>query len=353
MKPLIFKTNSSSEIEMLEMFFKSHKSTKVLDDFTEQLKELFFTKNPSLSINAQEGEHAFKNHLKKLTVKSPLKYQGSWVYYPWLNSICHVLNEEDFFIVRTSRNQNLIYPSEQKKFYNLKVGIGGLSIGSSVAIALVLQGGAKNLKLADFDNLALSNTNRIHAGVHNLGESKIEILIKQIYEINPYQKIEIFSQGLNKKNISKFINNLDVVIDELDNFLAKIYLRVEARKQKKPILMGADVGNSAIIDVERYDKKPQLQYFNGRLGKINPEAFAKLTKKETGKYIAKLLGKENHEKRMLESLSEIGKNIVSWPQLGGTAILNASAIAYLVRKISVNEQINKNRYIINLNELLS
>src|SRR6185436_13942414 len=119
-----------------------------------------------------------------------------------------------------------------EKFYNAKVGIGGLSIGSSVAIALVLQGGAKNIRIADFDVLALSNTNRIRAGVQSLGLPKTEITARQIYEINPYAKVETFNDGLNEKNIKNFVKGLAVLVDEMDNLSIKFLLRIEAKKHK-------------------------------------------------------------------------------------------------------------------------
>ncbi|MBL8030393.1 MAG: ThiF family adenylyltransferase [Candidatus Doudnabacteria bacterium] len=351
--PKFYKLSNKFDQKKLSHLLAQHKNIKVCDDYLEQQKELFYLKNPHLVLTPNEAEKAFRFYYFSLTNKQKEKQLGTWVFFPWLNTLTHILEEEDYFKVRTSRNQKLIYPQEQKAFYNAKVGIGGLSIGSSVATALIIQGGAKSIKIADFDRLALSNTNRIRASINNLGEPKTEILAKQLYEINPYQKIEIFSEGLTKHNIKSFVKDLDIVIDELDSFPAKIFLREEAKKQKKPVIMGADVGNSAIVDIERYDLNQKTPYFNGRLGKVTSKTFFNLTKQKTGEYIAKLLGKQNHENRMLESLSEIGKSIVSWPQLGGTAILNASALSYIARMIITKQRLNKNRYIINLKELLA
>jgi hypothetical protein len=220
-----------------------------------------------------------------------------------------------------------------------------------VAIALVLQGGAKYLKLADFDRLALSNTNRIRAGVQDLGFSKLYILCKQIYEINPYVKIGLFPEGITEKNVKKFINGLDILVDELDSLAAKLLLRIEAKKQGIPVVMGADNGNSAVIDVERYDKNRNLKFFHNRIGNVTLNELKNLSKTQIGQYIGRLIGMQNHEDRMLKSLQEIGKTIVSWPQLGGTAMLNASAISYIVRQICTGNSKVKNRSIISLNQL--
>jgi hypothetical protein len=43
---------------------------------------------------------------------------------------------------------------------------------------------------------------------------------------------------------------------------------------------------------------------------------------------------------------------VSWPQLGGAALLNGSAIAYCVRKILNKQELETNRAIMSLDEKL-
>ena len=55
---------------------------------------------------------------------------------------------------------------------------------------------------------------------------------------------------------------------------------------------------------------------------------------------------------MQNSLLEMGKTIVSWPQLGGVALLNGSAVAYCVRKILNGQDIENNRALISLDEKL-
>src|SRR5258708_9015345 len=164
--------------------------------------------------------------------------QGNWVYYPWLATLVHLIEDVDFQRVRTARNRNLINEEEQKKFYNSVVGVGCLSVGNSVTLAIVLQGGAKHLRLADFDALALTNLNRIRGGVESLGLKKVEMTARQIYALNPYAEIEIFPDGLNPNNIEKFFSGppkLDIVIDELDNIAVKYLIREQAKKYGVPV----------------------------------------------------------------------------------------------------------------------
>ena len=48
----------------------------------------------------------------------------------------------------------------------------------------------------------------------------------------------------------------------------------------------------------------------------------------------------------------MGKTIVSWPQLGGAALINGSAVAYCVRKILNKQPLERIRSLISLDEKL-
>ena len=351
--PIIFDLNLPADQQKVESLFKAGNVKSVIDDFAEQLKELYAIQNPTL-VYTKDFKNSFKDCLEKLSQKAPLWKQGKWVYYPWLYNIVHILDRENFQVVRTARNRYLIDPVEQKKFFEATIGIAGLSVGNSVALALAMQGGGGKIKLADFDSLALTNTNRIRVGVENLGLKKVEIAARQMYVINPYMDIELFPEGLNEQNIDKFFGNpkLDVVVDEIDNMAIKLLIRQYAKKYKIAVAMGADNGDNAIIDIERYDLDQNIEPFHNRLGAITFEQLSSLDKFGIGRTITQFLGPENITERMLYSLAEMGKSIVSWPQLGGAALLNGIAVAYCLRKIINKQPVINNRSLIVLDGLL-
>ena len=68
--------------------------------------------------------------------------------------------------------------------------------------------------------------------------------------------------------------------------------------------------------------------------------------------ITKHVGVKNISKEMQRSLKDIGIKLVSWPQLGGAALLNGSAVAYCVRRILNKQKLISHRDIINLKKLL-
>ena len=351
-KPMFFDLNKSEDATRLDTLMASGAVAHVVDDYEEEQLELFGVKNPTL-VYTPTYKATFKEFFDKLTASTGgLHKHGLWVYFPWLSLLSHILPEEDFQLVRTARNKNLINASEQDKFYNATVGIAGLSVGSSVAFALVLQGGAKHVKLADMDRLALSNTNRVLSGVHNLGVLKVEMAARTIYTMNPYATVELYPQGLTPESIPSFFDGLDIVIDELDNLAVKYLIREQAKAHKIAVVMAADNGDNAVVDIERYDVTPDMPYFHGRMGEVNYDMLSSLDKFGIGKMITRHVGAENVTVRMQESLVEMGKTIVSWPQLGGAAFVNGAAVAYCVRKILNGQELEPNRTLINLDSML-
>ena len=350
-KPTIFDFKIESDQKSANELLMSGKIQSVVDDYKEQQNELFAVKNPSM-VYTPDFKKKFEDYYSALENESSVWQRGRWVYFPWLSKLSHILEENDFQLVRTARNKNLINKEEQDKFYKATIGIGGLSVGNSVALAIALQGGAKRIKLADLDRLALSNTNRIRTGVDNLGVLKVEMTARQIYEINPYAEVELFPEGLTKENIGKFFEELDIVIDELDNLAVKYLIREQAKKHKIAVVMAADNGDNAVVDIERYDLDPNTPFFQGRMGEVSYEMLSKLDKFGLGRMITKHVGPENVTERMQQSLLEMGKTIVSWPQLGGAALINGSAVAYCVRKILCGQPLENNRALISLDEKL-
>ncbi len=347
----LFDLSQAGDRTRFEALIADGSIKQISDDYEEEQRELFGIKNPS-RVYAPGFEEAFQEHYRALGAEKPISEHGRWAYFPWRYLASHILPEEEYHLVRTARNQNLITKEEQEKFYNATIGIGGLSVGSSVALAIALGGSGKRMKLADMDHLALSNTNRVLAGADRLGMLKVEMAARAIYEINPYAELELYPEGLTPENLESFFDGLDIVIDEIDNLAVKYLIREQAKKHRIAVVMAADNGDNAVVDIERYDLDPQPEFFHGRMGEVSYEMLSKLDKFGIGKMITKLVGPENVTERMQQSLLEMGKTIVSWPQLGGAALVNGAAVAYCIRKILNGQPLEANRALISLDEKL-
>jgi hypothetical protein len=357
-KPLLLRLKNEADQKKLSQLLTKEKDLTVIDTYLSQLKEFFVINNPPLHQNHPKRDEEFSIYSKKHFEGLKPWQAGVWAYIPWRKTILHILEDEDFQVVRTARNRNLIPPAEQKKYYNSTIGIAGLSVGNSCALALVLMGGGKHLRLADPDTLELSNLNRIRGSIAELTAPKVYMTARQIYELDPYAKLELHTEGLTEENIQTFFDGppkLDVMIDEMDNLAMKIRLREEAKKRGIPVVMATDNGDSGVIDIERHDLDKNVGPFHNRAGADIKERVVgkKLPLPVIGKIIGEeLLGLDLIEPRMKASLLEIGRTVPTWPQLGGAAVLNGVAVAVAVRKILTGQPLIDNRSVLSLSSWL-
>ncbi len=260
---------------------------------------------------------------------------GKWVYYPWLNKIVWLLELTEFLLVRTSRNKHLITEQEQEELQRKSIGIVGLSVGHSIAAALAMECCGRELRLADFDSLDLSNLNRIRASVVQIGLPKTTIAYRTLSEINPYLKIKLWEDGLNESNIHEFLSGLDLVIEECDSLDIKILCREKARELQIPVLM--ETADRGMIDIERFDLEPNRPIFHGLAGDISATQLKGLTTEEKVPFVLPLVGGEHLSVRMKASMLEINRSIKSWPQLGAQVQMGSGLAADLARKILLNQ----------------
>ena len=319
---------------------RTSKIWRSIDIYEAQSSELFEITHPELRSTSQ-----YKIKLSKF-IKGRRKrandLTGNWVYFPWSGVLIHMINEDDYYTLRTNRNRDIITISEQKKLKNFKVGIAGLSIGSNIALTLAHLGASQNLKIADFDKLSTSNLNRVPYGVHEINLSKASLVAQKLYEVDPFLNLQIYNQGLTKKSLNDFFtkdNKLNLIIDSIDDFEMKVRLRVFAKKERIPVLMLTNLGDSCLVDVERYDLNPKTKIFNGLLGNLHTEILkTSMSEENKTKLAAKIVGIEHIPNRAIESLLKIGKTLVGRPQLSSTVSISAGIAGYVIRKIATKER---------------
>lgn len=384
--PVFFDLKQSEAQQQLQELFE-RESVVVRDPLEEQLLELTITRHPSLLPLEDEFSKAYEKVKQEIIGTKQTAEVGIWVYLPWRRVLTHILNEEEFFELRTSYNRHIITTEEQKIFRDSTIGIAGLSTGNNVALALVLQGGARHMRLADADILELANMNRIRAGIDAIGEAKTTITAKQVYELDPFADLALFGEGLTKENISDFIAGppkLNVIIDTVDSIPAKALLRFEAKKQGIPLISIINNGNDILLDVERYDEDPNLTPFNGGFGeitesfadtysKMSPQAQVRLSSQlisgrvkeggvniaeekmspvEQAQLLALLMGPPNIALRLQESLLEAGKTIYSWPQVANAVLASGGIAAYAARRIILGQTLRSGRYNVSIEGIL-
>lgn len=282
---------------------------------------------------------------------------GVFVYYPWSGNCVRFPVQEDLRALRTSRNRNLITATEQAKLYDATILIAGMSVGSNIVEALVSMGIGGHFILADMDSIEPSNLNRIRAPYHHVGVHKCDAIAMRMSEIDPYLKFTLLRDGLHEQNLLEVLDQHQptIIIDEMDQLKLKILLRQQAQSRGVALLSAADDGDSALLDIERYDLDRQ-KLFNGLVPQDVIDRIlvaASMPRQLLGMLIGKyFVGSSYIPLRMFESLAEVGKTLPSWPQLGGAATQSGVAVAYAVRRILLNQPLHAGRFVVGPDQVL-
>src|SRR5581483_2492862 len=93
-EPIIFDLKDDVQKKKLEALFEKGEVKHISDDYVEQLKELFAVQNPTI-VYAPDFEGKFKDYLKSTEESVALEYHGKWVFFPWLSTVVHILDQED------------------------------------------------------------------------------------------------------------------------------------------------------------------------------------------------------------------------------------------------------------------
>jgi molybdopterin/thiamine biosynthesis adenylyltransferase len=258
-----------------------------------------------------------------------------WAYYPWRRSVVGVLGPKAYRTLRLDRNRNLITAEEQARLSELRIGVAGLSVGHAIAHALALQGQGGVLRLADFDQLELSNLNRVPATVLDLGINKAIVAARRIAELDPYIGVEVFTDGVTSRTLDDFVEGLDVVVEECDSLDIKVMVREAARQRGIPVVMSTS--DRGLVDVERFDLEPDRPILHGLLGDATSARLAGLAVRDKIPHMLRHLDANQLSPRLAASFVEVGHTLSTWPQLSGDVALGAALMAEAVRKIAVGE----------------
>jgi len=350
-KPLIFNLVDPVQKNAFEELLQQKNNLQVYDHIYTQVEELIKCLNPTIVfLPPTELQKAVANHFGNINESE----YGVWVYYPWTNKLVHLLNEEEFAIVRTNRNKHKITIKEQATLSTKKIGVMGLSVGQSVSLTLAMERGFGELRIADFDELDLSNINRIRTGVFNIKLKKTVIVAREIAEIDPFLNVVCFEDGITENNLDDFLTGngkLDLLIDECDSFDIKINSRTKAKALGIPVLMeGSDRGT---IDIERFDLEPTRPVLHGMVAHLDMSKYSSLTTMdERIPYITAVTGVETLSPRMKASAIEIMATIATWPQLASAVTYGGGITADLARKILLGNLNTSGRFFIDIDELI-
>jgi ThiF family len=344
-RPQLYDAGHPATAQVLRDLRNAGEVVQVHDRLEDQIRELLETREPDKTLTPAQLDARVRGYLGDRAISR----HGNWAHYPWCKRLVHILPEDEFRWVRTSRNRHKITPGEQELLAGKRIGVVGLSVGQATAITLALEGVAGTLRLADFDRMALSNLNRVRAGVHTIGVNKAIVTAREIYEIDPYARVEVFTGGIEDANMSSFLAGLHLLVEECDDLYLKLALRERARALHIPVLM--ETSDRGLLDIERFDREPERPILHGLLGNLAAESLRGLDTVDKVPIVFKMLGEGAVSPRLAASMIEVKSTLKTWPQLASAVALGGAVITDVARRILLGELHGSGRFYVDL-ELL-
>lgn len=149
-----------------------------------------------------------------------------------------------------SRNIGWLTRQEQEALRHKRVAIAGLGGVGGVHLLTLCRLGVGRFHLADFDAFDLANFNRqAGATVSSIGQSKLDVMIRQARDINPELDLTGFADGVTEGNLDAFLDGVALFVDGLDFFAFEMRQKVFAACAKKgiPAVTAAPLGMGAAV----------------------------------------------------------------------------------------------------------
>ncbi|MBP2046982.1 HesA/MoeB/ThiF family protein [Methanobacterium aggregans] len=147
--------------------------------------------------------------------------------------------EENYWEI-IDRQKGILNKKEQLKLKNSKITVIGCGGIGGAVIEMLARMGVGNLRIIDKDVFDLSNINRqLMSSMDSIGKAKVDVTKETVNSINPFVKVEALNQELNEKNVETIVKNSDVVVDALDNLIARILTTRKAAELEIPFVHGA------------------------------------------------------------------------------------------------------------------
>ena len=118
-----------------------------------------------------------------------------------------------------ARNIGWLTPAEQTVLRGKRIAIAGMGGVGGVHLLTLARLGVGAFHIADFDTFDIANFNRqVGAAMSTLGRPKVEVLAGMARDINPELQLATFPGGVNRDNLARFFEGVDLYVDGLDFF---------------------------------------------------------------------------------------------------------------------------------------
>lgn len=145
-------------------------------------------------------------------------------------------------------NIGIVSNSEQDILSKSTVALAGCGGDGGMVAEALTRFGIGRIYLADPDIFEIRNINRQYGCTEEtIGSNKAAVIAKELNKINKDLEIKIFPEGINDQNINIFLEDVQVVVDEIDIDKTDVSVTLNDHARKKGIftIMGVSVAFGA------------------------------------------------------------------------------------------------------------
>jgi len=145
-------------------------------------------------------------------------------------------------------------PKQLSVIQKTKIGIAGAGgLGSNIAVCLA-RSGFMDFEIIDPDLVDMKNLNRQYYFLSDIGQPKVEAILKRLKKINPDITVKTETIYLSRKNIMNYFSNRDVIFEAFDNVESKTLLLESFGNSNKLLIFGngmAGISNQSEIKIKK------------------------------------------------------------------------------------------------------
>jgi adenylyltransferase/sulfurtransferase len=163
-----------------------------------------------------------------------------------------MIRQEILSDISEKYSRRLLFPEigekGQQQLIRSQVVIFGCGALGSVQADALCRAGVGNIRIVDRDFLEESNLNARRFSEEDVrkGLPKAIAAQRRLRQINSQVRIESLVSDVNHRNIEKFVEDVDCILDATDNFETRFLINDVAVKYKIPWIYGAAVGSHGL-----------------------------------------------------------------------------------------------------------
>ncbi|NQT22104.1 MAG: ThiF family adenylyltransferase [Candidatus Omnitrophica bacterium] len=254
------------------------------------------------------------------------------------------MGNDSFYKQMVDRNIGVLSNEEQERLRNSCVAVGGCGGMGGLSIVQLVRLGVGRIKIADFDTFQVHNLSRqCRSTSKNVGRNKTEVISEYCKEINPELKMDIFLDGVKPKNVEKFVDGADAVIDGMDyTYIEDTVALYRLARQKGLCVVNPNAIGFGVSVLVFGPKTVSIEEYFGLSADAKRAEIEKLAP-----YIPTYADKEIMRKA---AMKEINIPNIIMPQNLGTAVAVSEAVMILLGRVEPPAGPNPRIFILDLQD---